>query len=683
MADTKLSALAELAATPAVDDEVYIRDVSEEAVAESKRITVANLIDSRLGALGATCWVIASDAKAETKAYAQILQASGYPVWVCDGTDDDVEIQAAWDAMLDYGELLCLGETFNITTGLDLQPSTSGKPKHFKCQGKIVATGCHAITLGGAKSLNNASIYIAHLYGGGASYDGITSKAANTCQVTFGLIENSRYGLFINADTYNILRNHFKGVIYAITNGIRVYSDGTHNAEDSIFECPFVYASNGDAIHTEGTLASLNTFICGAEAVGGLDINDTGRHNVFIMNVLTTPATIVISGTSILLHRTRGILRQIDLPEQTLYSLIPNGGMEAWSAGTTSPPNGWTMVNPGGATITKETTIKVSGEASARLRNGASNYCELRYDCDLSAFTSLLAGKTVTVRMKLRADFADRLWFHIRENAGIAGDTIAWSAKHSGDSTFETLSVTRTLPADLTKFRITVQIANGVDVVSAYIDEIVLVIGWGTPAFSPAPISEDGRIKFLTAGIINHSDLFMDVLAEDNDLVVDAEDLNGKSATDTCTVDGQPDVPRNLTYLMTDAADADLTMTITVVGVDARGNIVSEEQVWTAGQTTKTGNVAFATITSVTIDAIANNGAGDLLDIGIGSKLGLSNAIDATGDIYKVKENNGDKGLTNVTISATYDTVDMSKTDAIVGGDDFTVYYKSNLNIVS
>ena len=44
MGDTKLSALTELAATPATDDEVYIRDVSEVAADESKRITVANLI---------------------------------------------------------------------------------------------------------------------------------------------------------------------------------------------------------------------------------------------------------------------------------------------------------------------------------------------------------------------------------------------------------------------------------------------------------------------------------------------------------------------------------------------------------------------------------------------------------------------------------------------------------------
>ena len=44
MADTKLSALTELATTPADGDEVYIRDISEPASDESKRITVANLL---------------------------------------------------------------------------------------------------------------------------------------------------------------------------------------------------------------------------------------------------------------------------------------------------------------------------------------------------------------------------------------------------------------------------------------------------------------------------------------------------------------------------------------------------------------------------------------------------------------------------------------------------------------
>jgi hypothetical protein len=43
LADTKLSALTALAATPAIGDEFYIRDISEAASAESKKITYADL----------------------------------------------------------------------------------------------------------------------------------------------------------------------------------------------------------------------------------------------------------------------------------------------------------------------------------------------------------------------------------------------------------------------------------------------------------------------------------------------------------------------------------------------------------------------------------------------------------------------------------------------------------------
>ena len=46
MSDTKLSDLPELAAAPAATDEIYVRDVSEVAGAESKRLTITNLFTS-------------------------------------------------------------------------------------------------------------------------------------------------------------------------------------------------------------------------------------------------------------------------------------------------------------------------------------------------------------------------------------------------------------------------------------------------------------------------------------------------------------------------------------------------------------------------------------------------------------------------------------------------------------
>ena len=55
MADAKLSALTELTVGGADGDELYIRDISEAAADESKRITLANLLNpENLTALAAT-----------------------------------------------------------------------------------------------------------------------------------------------------------------------------------------------------------------------------------------------------------------------------------------------------------------------------------------------------------------------------------------------------------------------------------------------------------------------------------------------------------------------------------------------------------------------------------------------------------------------------------------------------
>jgi hypothetical protein len=63
-----------------------------------------------IGVLGADAWVIASNVDADILAYANILQTAGYPVYVCDGTADNVQIQAAIDS-------LTTGGTIKLTTG--------------------------------------------------------------------------------------------------------------------------------------------------------------------------------------------------------------------------------------------------------------------------------------------------------------------------------------------------------------------------------------------------------------------------------------------------------------------------------------------------------------------------------------------------------------------------------------
>lgn len=179
-----------------------------------------------------------------------------------------------------------------------------------------------------------------------------------------------------------------------------------------------------------------------------------------------------------------------------------------------------------------------------------------------------------------------------------------------------------------------------------------------------------------------HSEFFMDVLAESSNQVVANEDISGFSGGETCTLDGQPDVPRNVTITVTDADTSISGFAVIVKGTDAKGNSI-EESFEFSGGLSQTGNKAFATVSEVGVDSIAGNGTGDTLDVGIGSKLGLSNVIYAPGDVYKVKKNNADYASGNYTVDATYDTVDVSTGGTISGGDDFTIWYKSNLNVVS
>ncbi len=189
----------------------------------------------------------------------------------------------------------------------------------------------------------------------------------------------------------------------------------------------------------------------------------------------------------------------------------------------------------------------------------------------------------------------------------------------------------------------------------------------------------DTRISYIAYR--QHPDLFMDVLAVDTNHVVAAQDLTAAPPI-VCGIAAQPDVPRNITITITDGDASISAFQIDVVGVNAKGQAATEQFLF-AGGLVQTGNVAWATITSVTVTSITGDNAGDILDVGIGSKLGLSNVIYVVGDVYKVKKNTADWPAASYTVNATYHTVNVSTGGAIIGGDDFTVFYRSNLNIVS
>jgi hypothetical protein len=174
---------------------------------------------------------------------------------------------------------------------------------------------------------------------------------------------------------------------------------------------------------------------------------------------------------------------------------------------------------------------------------------------------------------------------------------------------------------------------------------------------------------------IQCQDIFLDVLAAATNNVVTAEDVSAALPI-TCTIAAQPDVPRTLSWVIT---HANITaFTLTFVGVNAKGETVTETFTATAwsGETSN----AFATLTSVKLTARTGTGATDTLNVGIGSKLGLSNNLQAATSVIKVTKNKADYPAASYTAEATYDTVDVSTGAAIVADDDFTITYRRCLD---
>lgn len=170
-----------------------------------------------------------------------------------------------------------------------------------------------------------------------------------------------------------------------------------------------------------------------------------------------------------------------------------------------------------------------------------------------------------------------------------------------------------------------------------------------------------------------HSEVFMDVLAASANHV---GSWAGTGALQEITAGiTQTDVPRNLSVNCT---NVDTPSGIVIIeGRGAKGDYLRSESLTLVPGGVVTGNEAFSQITKITIPASVT--AADTVSIGIGSKLGLANL---SFYVYKVKKNNADYPAASYTYSNPYDTVDVSAGGAITGGDDFTIWYVSRGNSI-
>jgi len=160
-----------------------------------------------------------------------------------------------------------------------------------------------------------------------------------------------------------------------------------------------------------------------------------------------------------------------------------------------------------------------------------------------------------------------------------------------------------------------------------------------------------------------------DIQAENNDGVHAA--VSGNSTLQTISTGiTNPKHPRNIRVVSTGTHGG----TCSITGIDAKGSSLTEEITIVPGDAAS-GNQAFSIISSFTVPAALD--ATDTISLGFGSKLGVPNYIIHASHVRRVLKNGSIISSSKYTASAGYSTVDLSRDDAIVDGDDYEIVYST------
>lgn len=163
--------------------------------------------------------------------------------------------------------------------------------------------------------------------------------------------------------------------------------------------------------------------------------------------------------------------------------------------------------------------------------------------------------------------------------------------------------------------------------------------------------------------------IIADIQAESDTAIHAAVVGNGTEQTINSGIT-QPIHARNVRLVSTGTHNGNSTVT----GIDPKGNAATEVIAIVPGGAA-VGSHPFISITSYTIPDTLD--ATDTLSLGVGSKIGLHNYINATSHVLLVKKNGSVMDASDYSVSAGYATVDLSTGAAINTGDDFEIIYKT------
>jgi hypothetical protein len=169
-------------------------------------------------------------------------------------------------------------------------------------------------------------------------------------------------------------------------------------------------------------------------------------------------------------------------------NLLSNGDFEVWTAGTSAAPDGWTLAGAA-ATVAQEATIIKLGTYSTKVTR-VGNDCTIKQSIHTIKGINYWKGRTVTFGCWVYATVADRGFIQIFDGVGTTN-----SSKHTGDSTWQLLTVTRTIDSSATELTPYCYIVDGNT--SAYFDGAMCVEGESAFAFSPDTTSGTGANQLV------------------------------------------------------------------------------------------------------------------------------------------------------------------------------------------
>lgn len=323
---------------------------------------------------------------------------------------------------------------------------------------------------------------------------GVYGSTYATCQTVINpIIEAvSGVGILLNRCIFSKVINGTSeanpvGIQMTAASGLNVI-DGTDCEANSVND--FVIAGTENVLRNviSGSNITTPVYISGDRTVvdGGhaTAIENVGNRTDFI-NFTVTSGGLTDTGTATQIRNLYSIPKAANISKnENAANLLYNGGMEAWNAGVSVAPDGWSITGAG-ATIERSNTQVKQGVWSAKITRAGADVAVTQQEFVNEFGMSYLKGKQVI--------FGAWVWASTANTTRLTVNAITAAANsqyHTGNSTWQYLSVTLTVPDTATNVAPFILVEN--TNTSSYVDAVSLNFGSIPLPYFNRPVASTG-----------------------------------------------------------------------------------------------------------------------------------------------------------------------------------------------